>query len=291
MPEKDDERREELKKHGDSVFRIIGIIATTIVIAWVLMIAASDYIYESASKAHQDIDEAAGRSYPEYTPPPPAPWSPKPPSTSTPTPIPTKKLPYHADGDPRKCGTCHTYPDTTYRIHPKPTPTKTSQYDPPYYVIPSNTVPIPDNYYSQPCELPTDQSMQEYLANSDWLDDYDVGGWDCSQMAVYMEFMLENCGYHTVIREADMEGEQYGHAWILVEFKQGWLAYECTGRYWVYPDEATAKSYDPYGTVHWNPSKYDAGVQYESIYDIWDGYKWYGNGEAAFLKECGWWAN
>ena len=224
-----------------------------------------------------------------------------------PTPVPTvistpkRYIPDHAYGNKKQCGTCHTYPsfdedNTPYRTsptppRPTPTPQKTKQYTPPLYIIPSNNAPIPSDYYSQDCELPTDQSMQEYLANSEWVDDYDAGGWDCSQMAAYMEFMLENCGYHTVIRDADMEGEQYGHAWILVEFRQGWLAYECTGRYWVYPDEATARSYDPYGTVHWNPSKYDAGMQYESIYDIWDDYKQYSNGEEVFLKEYGWWTN
>lgn len=244
----------------------------------------------------------------EYTPsmtvePEPMPrpiWTPTwivTPAPVAPTPVPTAEFLGHADGDPRKCGTCHTYPsydedNNPYRTVPRPTPTpqKTKQYDPPPYIILYNT-PIPNDYYSQDCELPTDQSMQEYLANSEWVDDYDAGGWDCSQMAAYMEFMLENCGYHTVIREADLQGEQYGHAWILVKFRQGWLAYECTGRYWVYPDEATARSYDPYGTVHWNPSKYDAGMQYESIYDIWDDYKQYSNGEEVFLKEYGWWTN
>jgi hypothetical protein len=153
----------------------------------------------------------------------------------------------------------------------------------------STTAPIPDDYYSQDCKLPTDQSMYEYLSNSHWIDDYEADSWDCSQMASYMEFMLENCGYHVVIREADVEGEQYGHAWILVEFKEGWLAYECTGRYWVYPSEEVGESYNPYSQFVYNPSMYDAGVQYESIYDVWDDYEGYSNDEEDFLKEYGWW--
>lgn len=145
-----------------------------------------------------------------------------------------------------------------------------------------------DTYYNYDCKLPTNVSMQEYLSNSEWLVDYELDTFDCSQMAAYMERSLENCGYNTVIRCADVEGEDHGHAWILVEFEQGWLAYECTGRYWVYPSEEVARSYDPYGYVRWNPSMYTAGVQYDNIYEVWDSYKWYSN-EEAFLKEYGWW--
>ena len=220
-----------------------------------------------------------------------------------PTPIPTiistpeRHVPDHASGNKKQCGTCHGYPsfdanndpylsDGAFSKQiPTPIPTTSQQFS----KSESNTVPIPDDYYSQDCELPTDQSMHEYLSNSHWIEDYEENSWDCSQMAAYMEFMLENCGYHVVIRVADVEDEQYGHAWILIEFQQGWFAYECTDRYWVYPNEAVARSYDPYGYVHWNPSMYDAGIQYESIYDVWEDHKWYSNGEEAFSQEYGWW--
>ena len=225
------------------------------------------------------------------------------PSIYLPTPVHTPKIHIssHADGDPRECGTCHTYPSydennipQTPSFIPKPVHTAVPTAIPTHrssaytYTI-SSSSPIPNDYYSQDCELPTDQSMQEYLANSEWIDDYDAGGWDCSQMAAYMEFMLENCGYNVVIRAADVEGEEYGHAWILVEFQEGMLAYECTTRHWVYPSEALARSYEPFSYVYWSPSMYDAGVRYESIYDIWNDYKQYSNGEEAFLQEYGWW--
>lgn len=131
--------------------------------------------------------------------------------------------------------------------------------------------------------------MHEYLSNSEWLVEYEENAFDCSQMAGYMEWYLTNCGYNVVIRRADVEGENYGHAWILIEFSQGWMAYECTGRYWVYPSEEVARSYDPYGYVVWNPSMYTAGTQYDSIYDVWDYYRQYSNGEEMFLDEYGWW--
>jgi hypothetical protein len=162
-----------------------------------------------------------------------------------------------------------------------------------------NTIPTPteevrnwvtwDTYYDCDCMLPTNMSMQEYLANSDWIDEYESGSWDCSQMSAYMEWSLENCGYNVVIRQAMCEGESHGHAWILVEFEQGWLAYECTARCWVYPSEEVARSYDPYGAVACNPSMYTAGIQYDDIYDVWNYYKQSSGGEEAFLNEYGWW--
>ena len=141
------------------------------------------------------------------------------PAPVAPTPSPTTKFVGHADGDPRKCGTCHTYPsfdedNNPYKIDSMAIPTSTKEKDP--FVKSMSNSPIPSDYYSHDCKLPTDQSMQEYLANSEWVDDYEINAWDCSQMAAYMEFMLENCGYHVVIRAAEVEGEEYGHAWILV---------------------------------------------------------------------------
>lgn len=284
----DDERIEKSKEVDDPIFRIIGIIFTTIVCACILSAIVGAFLFgmgdgntdlscPTPEPTHSDSYYRLVDPTPKVTPP------------SLPTPIPTPKIPYHAEGDPRKCGTCHAYPDTSYRIYPNPTPTKTPNYIPPSYDIPSNTAPIPSEYYSQNCELPTDQSMQEYLANSNWVDNYELGGWDCSQMSAYMEFMLENCGYNTIIVEAETDYSESGHAWILVEFQQGRLAYECTGRYWVYPNEAVARSYEPYNAVHWNPSFYTAGVQYEGIYDVWSDYKQYSNGEDVFLEEYGWW--
>lgn len=288
----DGERIEDPKKQDNSIFKIIGILFTTMACAGILFIIGCTFMGAfifgmengNTELSNPTPEPTHSDSYYRLVEP-----TPKATHIPTPIPIPTAKLPYHAEGDPKKCGTCHTHPDTSYTIYPNPTPTRTQQYIPPSYVIPSNTNPIPSDYYSQNCELQTDQSMQEYLSNSEWLEDYDAGGWDCSQMAAYMEFMLENCGYHTIIAEAETDYSEYGHAWILVEFQQGWLAYECTGRYWVYPDESTARSYDPYGTVHWNPSFYTAGVQYEDIYDVWSDYKQYSNGEDVFLIEYGWW--
>ena len=149
--------------------------------------------------------------------------------------------------------------------------------------------PIPDDYYNSDFVLPEDMTVKEFLNSAEWTQDYEADSWDCSQMSAFMEFALENLGYHTVIRTARKADGDRGHAWILVEFKEGWLAYECTGRYWVYPSEDVARSYDPYGYVHWNPSMYDAGVQYESIYDVWEYYQQYSNGEEEFEQEWAWW--
>ena len=287
-----DERIEEPKKQDNSIFKIIGILFTTIVYAGILFIIGcifiDAFIYEIESGntdlSYPTPEQTHSDSYYRLVEP-----TPKATPIKTPIPIPTTKLPYHAKGDIRKCGTCHAYPETSHNTYPNPTPTNTQKYVPPSYVIPPNTDPIPSDYYSQNCELQIDQSMQEYLANSEWIEDYKVNCWDCSQMSAYMEFMLENCGYNVVIRVADVEGKGYGHAWILVEFQQGWLAYECTGRYWVYPSESIARSYEPYGVIYANPSMYEAGVQYESIYEVWSDYQQYSNGKDMFVKEYGWW--
>lgn len=284
-----DKRIEESKKQDDSIFRIIGIVFTTTVCASIIFVICCAFLSGMAENGNTGLSTPTPEPthsdsyYRLVEPTPKETLSPTPAQTQTP------KLPYHAKGDIRKCGTCHTYPKSSYNTYPNPTPMKTPKYIPPSSVIPSNTDPIPSDYYSQNCELPTDQSMQEYLSNSEWLEDYDAGGWDCSQMSAYMEFMLENCGYHTIIVEAETDYSEHGHAWILVEFQQGWLAYECTDRYWVYPNEEVARSYEPYNTVYWNPSCYTSGIQYENIHDVWRNYQQYSNGKDVFVTEYGWW--
>lgn len=148
--------------------------------------------------------------------------------------------------------------------------------------------PIPKNYYSSNNTLPTNESMYDFLANSKWVDEYELNAWDCSQMSAYMEYILENSGYHTVIRIAKVEGSNNSHAWILVEFNQEWLAYECTDRFWVFPDEETALKYSTSQTYYCNPSMYDAGIEYEDIYELWDDYQ-YRDGREIFISEFGWW--
>lgn len=149
--------------------------------------------------------------------------------------------------------------------------------------------PIPNEYYMQDCWGLDGENVYEYLDNIEWTTEYERNAFDCSQMAAYLEWRLTNCGYNVVIRGADVEGEDYGHAWILMEFSEGWLAYECTGLYWVYPDKATAESYVRDDVYYYESSYYTAGVSYESIYDIWNYYKQFNNGREAFIQEYGFW--
>lgn len=175
-------------------------------------------------------------------------------------------------------------------INPIPTPEVISEpIQPSPYLPTQGSSIIPSNYYEGGQSIPNGQTIHEYLSNSEWLIDYEENAFDCSQMAAYMEWYLTNCGYNVVIRCANVENKDSGHAWILIEFSQGWMAYECTERYWVYPSEEVARSYDPYGYVVWNPSMYTAGIQYDSIYDVWDYYRQYRNGEEDFLDEYAWW--
>ena len=137
--------------------------------------------------------------------------------------------------------------------------------------------PIPNDYYNCGCFLPSDISMYKYMETFSWNDDsqYEIAGFDCSQMATYTEWELENCGYNVVIALRDETPDSVGHAWILVEFSDGWLAYECTSCHWVYKSD--------------DPSYYTPDYILENIYDASDFCNQFIDGEKFFIKEFGWW--
>jgi hypothetical protein len=142
---------------------------------------------------------------------------------------------------------------------------------------PPVTPPIPSDYYTYECVIPSDVSMYDWMT-WEWEHSYKADSWDCSQMSAAAECILENCGYNAIIARGNE------HAWLLVEFSEGWLAYEATGCFWVYGDEDSL-----YPKVnYYNPEK-----TYNDIYEIWEReYKSYGiNGRDNFLKEWGWWTN
>jgi len=275
---------------------VLDIVAVVIVVAVVMMSMVILFLPNEVD-APSAIDSPVANIIQPHTTPTYIPTI-----IATQAPIPKPDVPYHALGNRKMCGTCHQYPSFDRNNDPymsegaifkhagtiTPIPAQTAFGMSRNVRSTYNMMPIPEEYYSQGCMLPTDMSMQEYLADSRWTDDYqyEANAWDCSQMAAYMEWMLENCGYHVVIRLADVEGKENGHAWILVEFEQGMLAYECTGRYWVYPSKEIGRSYN---SDSYNPSMYYAGIEYESIYNIRDDYKGYIDGEEAFLEEFGWW--
>ena len=139
--------------------------------------------------------------------------------------------------------------------------------------------PIPDNYYNQSNTLPDGVTVSEFLNNGKWIDKYEKGGWDCSQMSAYTEFVLENNGVHCIIVKSD----KMEHAWVMVETEDGLIAYETTGRFYMYKDKMTALRH---GSNDYNASFYTEGVRYESIYDVWEDNKEYRDW---FISEFKWW--
>lgn len=65
-------------------------------------------------------------------------------------------------------------------------------------------------------------NVREYLEQWDWKEDaYVEGEFDCSQMSTYLEWKLENEGYHTIIVGGDSPDGSGRHAWLLVETTEG----------------------------------------------------------------------
>jgi len=75
--------------------------------------------------------------------------------------------------------------------------------------------------------------LHDYLRRSYWEEgSYVEDKFDCSQMSAYLEWKLENEGYHTIIVAGNSPDGSGKHAWLLVETSKG--------RY--VPVEATAYS-------------------------------------------------
>ena len=142
--------------------------------------------------------------------------------------------------------------------------------------------PIPDNYYNQSNTLPDGVTISEFLTKGKWTDKYEKGGFDCSQMSAYTEFVLENNGVHAYIVKSD----KMQHAWVMVETEEGLIAYESTGRFWMYENRITALKH---GSKDYNASFYTEGVRYETIYDVWEDDDEYSGWYNWFIGEWSWW--
>lgn len=109
--------------------------------------------------------------------------------------------------------------------------------------------------------LPVEQSFGVYalddeLHSGDWVDPYEVDVFDCSEMSAYMEWELENLGWHTIIVAGDSPFGSGRHAWLLVETSEGkYMPVEATTLEVVWWD-------DPYFDNYW---EYD--YEFETILD------------------------
>ncbi len=65
--------------------------------------------------------------------------------------------------------------------------------------------------------------LDQYLANYKWpLGKYQLNVFDCSEMAAYLEWRLENEGFNTLIATGKSpDGKATKHAWLMVETSAG----------------------------------------------------------------------
>ena len=119
--------------------------------------------------------------------------------------------------------------------------------------------PLPEDYYDRPCQASGD--FYEWIGSLEVYGDVEPGGWDCSQMSAYIEWLAENCGHDAKIA---MRYGTPGHSWVVIDDR---------------PFEATG--------FHWIPSswkdEYKADSVIEDIGDLFWGC------DEAFYSAWGWW--
>jgi len=95
--------------------------------------------------------------------------------------------------------------------------------------------------------------LDEYLDRWKWVEgSYVKGVFDCSEMSAYIEWRLENEGYHTYIACGESPWGGGYHAWLLVETSEG--AYM--------PVEATE-----YDVVWWSDLYFDNYFEYDYLFE------------------------
>jgi len=130
---------------------------------------------------------------------------------------------------------------------------------------------VPAGYYDRPCQQPENTTLREWLGDLPWYGEINVsgGGWDCSQISAYVEWLAENCGYSVVFTGRKGAAGSSGHVWLTVEGDP----YEASGLYWIDYDTA-------------DPGYYEANVWFENIYEAM---KYTGNNETLTAAgEWGW---
>jgi hypothetical protein len=99
--------------------------------------------------------------------------------------------------------------------------------------------------------------LQEYLDRWEWVEgSYVQGSFDCSEMSAYIEWRLENEGYHTIIVCGDSPFGGGYHAWLLVETSSGGYM----------PVEATT-----YEMVVWSDLYFDNYFEYDHSFETIQG--------------------
>jgi hypothetical protein len=78
-----------------------------------------------------------------------------------------------------------------------------------------------DFYYIKPEQKYGVYNLSDWLSRWKWIRPYQEGVFDCSEMSAYLEWKLENEGWHTKIIVGDSPFSSGKHAWLLVETSKG----------------------------------------------------------------------
>lgn len=122
-------------------------------------------------------------------------------------------------------------------------------------------------YYVKPDEQKFGvYDLDDELYGFEWCEQYEEGVFDCSEMSAYLEWYLENEGWHTKIVVGDSPFGSGRHAWLLVETSEGkYMPVEATSvtvvwwsdpnfdNYWIY-DYKFETIQD---AIAWNESEFD----------------------------------
>jgi len=128
---------------------------------------------------------------------------------------------------------------------------------------------VPRWYYASSCQQPEGVSLHDWLGTLPWYGEIDLsgGGWDCSQMSAYIEWLAENCGYNAVFT---CRTGGVPHCWVTIEGDP----YEATGNYWIDLRKADVAYYTP-------------DVWFDDIQEAFEYTE--GNQNLTGLGEWGWW--
>ena len=93
--------------------------------------------------------------------------------------------------------------------------------------------------------------LEDELDGLEWIEPYQEGVFDCSEMSAYLEWYLENEGWHAKIVVGDSPSGRR-HAWLLVETSEG--------KYM--PVESTS-----IGVVWWSDPNFDNYFNYDHSFE------------------------
>ena len=102
---------------------------------------------------------------------------------------------------------------------------------------------VPQGYYDSPCTIPKGVSLNSYLTDYKWVDPYQAYGWDCSQMAANIEWLVENCGYEANL-VATTESSEFDHIWVEIKIGNKWRPYEATSGSFYFGPEILQEIYE-----------------------------------------------